>query len=109
MLQRVSGRVRKAVNQPVGQDFGSAPPLSADATSPAPHGSRTNKRKRLRRHSIGTLLAQRSLLSEFAFPAVDHNRRAGRTRAGGLRLPGFTLLATLAVKTRAEPLLLTGP
>jgi hypothetical protein len=48
-------------------------------------------------------------LSQYAFPAFDHNRRPGRTRAGGLRLPGFPLLVALAVKTRAGPLLLTRP
>jgi hypothetical protein len=57
-LRRVSGRVRKAVDQAVGQDFGPAHPF-VRLGNPARMDRQTeHKRKRLRRCGIGTLLAE---------------------------------------------------
>ncbi len=108
--------VRQAVNQPVGQDFGSAPtPLGEASTNPgrADHertqaeapaalpGAGHNK------HTPGGVIP----LYQFAFPAFDHNRPGPAAQGPpGLRLPGFhPPLAALAAKTRDGPCCLPGP
>lgn len=100
------------MNHTVGQDFGSAPPHSGNPdhrparSRPDLNGSAGGAAVFI----IGTLLAE-WFPTQFAFPATSTLTGSGsRTRAAGLRLPGFPpTLAALGMKTRARPLLLSRP